>query len=153
QRDAQKAQLDELLHGTPEDIRALQGMVDSAEGKVDQIQTMIDELIIRAPRDARAETQDLPPGDIPAPTAVAAKLLQPDQLFVRIDVPETKLGFVRPGQVIPLYVDSFPNRQFKAVVESINSEGEYTPRNLQTADERADQVFASRLRIEEGKDV
>jgi len=153
QRDAQKAQLEELLHGTPEDIRSLQGMVDSAKGKLDQIQTMIDELTIRAPRDARVETLDLRPGDILAPSAVAGKLLEPDQLFVRIYVPETKLGFVHIGQVISLYVDSFPNRRFKAVVESINSEGEYTPRNLQTADERADQVFASRLRIEEGKDV
>jgi len=153
QRDAQRAQLDELVHGTPEDIRAFQGMVDSAKGKLEQIQTMIDELTIRAPRDARVETLDLRPGDILPPNAVAGKLLEPDQLYVRIYVPETKLGFVQPGQVIPLYVDSFPNRPFKAVVESISSEGEYTPRNLQTADERADQVFASRLRIEEGKDV
>jgi HlyD family secretion protein len=153
QRDALKASLDELVRGTPQDVKSLQGQVDAAKGRLDQIQTMLDELIIRAPRDARVVTLDLRPGDILAPNAVAAKLLEPDQLYVRIYVPETKLGFIHPNQVMPLYVDSFPHRSFKAVVESISHEGEYTPRNLQTADERADQVFAARLRIEEGKDV
>jgi multidrug resistance efflux pump len=153
QRDALKAQLDELLRGTPEDVKSLQGQVDMAKGRLDQNQTMLDELTIRAPRAAQVVTLDLRPGDILAPSAVAAKLLETDQLYVRIYVPETQLGFVHPSKVVTLYVDSFPNRPFKAVVESISHEGEYTPRNLQTADERADQVFAARLRIEEGKDV
>jgi len=49
-------------------------------------------------------------------------------------------------------VDSFPDRKFAGVVEHINSVGEYSPRNLQTADERADQVFAVRVGIPEGPD-
>jgi HlyD family secretion protein len=153
QRDAQKAQLDQLLLGTPDDVRAAQGQRDAAQGRLDQIQTMLDELEILAPRAARVETLDLRPGDILAPNAIAARLLEPDFLYVRIYVPETQLGYVHPGQEVPLYVDSFPNKPFKAIVESINGEGEFTPRNLQTADERADQVFGARLRIETGRDV
>jgi HlyD family secretion protein len=153
QRDGQKAQLDQLLEGTPDDVKAAQGQRDAAQGRLDQIQTMLDELPIRAPRPSRVETLDLRPGDILAPNQVAAKLLEPDFLYVRIYVPETQLGYVHPGQEVPLYVDSFPGRPFKAIVESVNGEGEFTPRNLQTADERADQVFAARLRIETGRDV
>jgi len=119
---------------------------------VDQIQVQLDELTIRAPRDARVETLDLRPGDILQPNAVAAKLLEADQLYIRIYVPETQLAFVHPGQELPLYVDSFPGRAFRATVESVSSQGEFTPRNLQTADERADQVFAARLRLEEGRE-
>jgi len=44
-------------------------------------------------------------------------------------------------------------RAFRALVQSVRDEGEFTPRNLQTADERADQVFATRVRIEDGLDV
>ena len=51
-----------------------------------------------------------------------------------------------------LAVDSFPGRSFVGIVEHINSVGEYSPRNLQTADERADQVFATRISLREGKD-
>jgi len=153
QRDAQKATLDQLLRGTPQDIRAGEAQVEAAQGRLAQLQTQLAELTIRAPRDAEVETLDLRPGDLLAPDAVAAKLLEPDQLYVRMYVPETQLGYVHPGQVVPLYVDSFPGRAFRVVVEFVNSEGEYTPRNLQTFDERANQVFATRLRLENGADV
>jgi HlyD family secretion protein len=153
QRDAQQAQLDELLRGTTQDEKGAQGQLDAARGKVAQIQSLLDELVIRAPHAAEVETLDLRPGDILAPNAPAAKLLEPDQLYVRIYVPETQLGYVHPSQEVALYTDSFPGRSFPSRVESVSGEGEYTPRNLQTADERADQVFAARLRIEGGREV
>ncbi len=153
QRVTLQAQLDELVRGTPEDVKSAQGALDIANGRLQQIETMIAELTIRAPVAARVETLDLRPGDILAPNAIAAKLLEPAQLFVRIYVPETELGYIHPNQVVPIHVDAFPSKMFKTTVEYISSEGEFTPRNLQTADERADQVFSSRLRLDEGGDV
>ncbi len=153
ERDAQQASLDELLRGTPQDVKSAKGQVDSARGRLEQIETNLDELIIRAPRAALVQSLDLRPGDILAPDAAAAKLLEPDQLYVRIFVPETQLGLIHPGQALPLFVDTFPDRPFQSRVEYVSAEGEFTPRNLQTVDERADQVFAARLRIETGRDV
>ncbi len=150
---AQKAQKEAILHGTPADVRSGEGMVEAAEGRVQQIDVMLDELVIRAPRASRVESLDLRPGDILAPNAPAARLLEPGELFVRIYVPETEIGRIHPGMEVPIFVDSFPGRAFHGRVESVASEGEFTPRNLQTADERADQVFASRVRIEDGADV
>jgi HlyD family secretion protein len=153
QVSALRAQLDSLLHGTPEDVRSGRGLVEAAQGRLQQIDVMLDELVIRAPRASRVESLDLRPGDILAPNAPAAKLLEPAELYVRIYVPETEIGRVHPGLEVPIYVDSFPGKSFRGRVESVASEGEFTPRNLQTADERADQVFAARVRIEEGADV
>ena len=113
---------------------------------------LIGELTIKAPRPARIEALDLRPGDILSPNATAATLLEDDQLYVRIYVPETRIGRIHVGDEVPITVDSFPDRAFKGVVEHINSVGEYSPRNLQTADERADQVFATRIGLREGKD-
>ena len=179
QRDNAKQQLDELEHGSRteelqqaaaraaearaneklvkagsrvEDIKAAQGAVEAARGKLDAISTMIDELVIKAPRDCRVESLDLRPGDILAPNAPAATLLEDDQLYVRIYVPETHIGHLAVGQDVPITVDSFPGKVFHGVVEHINSVGEYSPRNLQTADERADQVFATRIGIKDGRD-
>jgi multidrug resistance efflux pump len=178
-RDALREQLDELKNGTrPEDIaqaeaRALQagaqerllragtraedleiarGQVASAQAKVDQIQTMIDELVIKAPRAARLEACDLRPGDILAPNATAATLLEAGELYVRIYVPETQIGHIGVGQTLPITVDSFPGQSFEGIVEHISGVGEYTPRNLQTADERADQVFATRVGLRTGRE-
>ena len=180
QRDAVAHQLDELRHGARreqvaqataraaeqraserlvtsgsrvEDIRAAQAQVKGAQGKADQIKTMIDELAIKAPVVARVESLDLRPGDIIAPNQSAVTLVEDDQLYVRIYVPETQLGHVAIGQQVPIQVDSFPDQKFGGVVQHINSVGEYSPRNLQTADERADQVFAARIGLAEGRDV
>jgi HlyD family secretion protein len=179
QRDAATHQLDELRHGARreqvaqataraaeqraseqlvvsgsrvEDIRAAQAQVQGAQGKVDQIKTMIDELAIKAPVAARIEALDLRPGDIVAPNQAAATLVEDDQLYVRIYVPETQLGHIAVGQPVPIQVDSFPDQTFRGVVQHINSVGEYSPRNLQTADERADQVFATRVGLGGGAD-
>jgi multidrug resistance efflux pump len=135
-----------------EDLKAARATVDGAQGKLDQIRVMIDELAVRAPRPARVESLDLRPGDILSPNATAATLLEDDQLYVRIYVPETRIGRIKVGDEVPITVDSFPARSFKGVVEHVNSVGEYSPRNLQTADERADQVFATRIGLREGKD-
>lgn len=177
QRDAAAQELDELRNGSRrediaqaaaraaearanaqlveagsrvEDIEAAQASVEASQGKLDQIGVMLEELVIRAPRSARVESLDLRPGDILAPNATAASLVEDDQLYVRIYVPETQIGRIRPGQEVPIVVDSFPHRTFRGVIEYINSVGEYSPRNLQTADERADQVFAARVGIREG---
>lgn len=179
-RDALKQQMEELEHGSRsteleqakaraqearaseqlvkagsrvEDIKAAHGQVDAAQGRVDQIKVLIDELTVKAPRAARIESLDLRPGDIIAPNATAATLLEEDQLYVRIYVPETLIGKVKIGQEVPVTVDSFPGKRFKGVVEHINTVGEYSPRNLQTADERADQVFGIRVGLKEGRDV
>jgi multidrug resistance efflux pump len=179
QRDAAKEALDELENGERkediaqaaaraleaqanaklvvagtrvEDIRAARAMVEAAQGRLDQVKIEIDELAIKAPRPARVESLDLRPGDILAPNATAATLLEDDELYVRIYVPETLIGRIRVGQEVPITVDSFAHRSFKGVVEHINSVGEYSPRNLQTADERADQVFATRIGLREGQD-
>jgi HlyD family secretion protein len=153
QASALRAQLDVLLHGTPQDVKSAEGLVEAARGRLQQIDVMLDELAIRAPRAARVESLDLRPGDILAPNAPAARLLEPAELYVRIFVPETQIGHVRPGMELPITVDSFGDRAFRGRVEFIADEGEFTPRNLQTADERADQVFATRVRLEEGADV
>ncbi len=114
---------------------------------------LIGELVIRAPRASHVESLDLRPGDILAPNATAGSLVEDDQLYVRIYIPETQLGFVHTGQEVPISVDSFPGRSFHGVVEHVNQVGEYSPRNLQTADERANQVFATRVGLRPDADL
>jgi multidrug resistance efflux pump len=177
ERDALKNQLDELKNGSrreevaqararqmeqsasmklvvagtrDEDLRVAEAAVEGARGRVQQVQAMVDELTIRAPQASRVEALDLRPGDILPPNATAAVLLEERELYVRIYVPETLLGRLHTGQAVPITVDSFPDRSFRGVVKHINDVGEYSPRNLQTADERADQVFATRVELQEG---
>ena len=128
-----------------EDIRAATAQLKASEGRLEQVKVNIAELLVRAPRTARVETLVLRPGDLVAPGARAAVLLEDDQLFVRVYVPETQLGHAHLGDQLPVFVDTFPSRAFDGTVEQIDMQGQYSPRNLQTADERANQVFAMRV--------
>jgi HlyD family secretion protein len=136
-----------------EDLAAARAVVDAAKGRLGQLQVALDELTVRSPKATRIEALELRPGDLLMPNAAAATLVEDDQLYVRLYVPETQLGLVKVGAELPIHVDSFPGRAFKGVVRHVATVGEYTPRNLQTADERAFQVFATRIELGEGQDT
>jgi HlyD family secretion protein len=91
---------------------------------------------------------DLRPGDILLPNQGAVSILDPNELWVRVFVPETRLGSVRVGQRASVFIDTFPARAFPAHVASIGSRAEYTPRNVQTAEQREDLVFAVKLDVD-----
>jgi len=66
-----------------------------------------------------------------APNTPIATLLERDQTYVRIYLPETKIGQVRVGQQAEVHVDSFPKEIFPAEVEQINQKAEFLPRNVE----------------------
>ncbi|HEY7863350.1 MAG TPA: HlyD family efflux transporter periplasmic adaptor subunit, partial [Thermoanaerobaculia bacterium] len=105
------------------------------------------ETVISAPADAVVEALDLRPGDLVAAGHPVARLLEPGQLWVRVYVPEPKLGLVRIGQEVAVEVDSFPERRFPGKIVEIRDRAEYTPRNIQTVDQRMDQVFGVKVEI------
>jgi HlyD family secretion protein len=149
--EAQAAAKLVVLGARVEDLRAAEAQVAAAKARVDQLDVMLGELVVRSPTAARVESLDLRPGDILAPNAPAATLLEDDQLYVRLYVPETEIGRIHVDQELPITVDSFGDKSFKGKAEHIDARGEYSPRNLETADERADQVFAVRIGLIDGK--
>jgi HlyD family secretion protein len=102
---------------------------------------------VTAPSEAVVEVLDVRPGDIIAPNTPVATLLERDQIYVRIYIPETELGRVGVGQKAEVRVDSFPKTVFDGVVEQINQQAEFLPRNVQTREERVHQVFGVKIRI------
>jgi HlyD family secretion protein len=102
---------------------------------------------VTAPSAAVVEVLDVRPGDIIAPNTPVATLLEQDQIYVRIYIPETELGRVQVGQKAEVRIDSYPKTVFEGVVEQINQQAEFLPRNVQTREERVHQVFGVKIRI------
>ena len=63
-------------------------------------------------------------------------------------MPEPKLGLVRVGQRAAVTVDTFRDREFPGRVVEIRDRAEYTPRNIQTVDQRSDQVFGVKVAVD-----
>jgi HlyD family secretion protein len=104
---------------------------------------------VTAPAAAVVEVLDVRPGDLIAPNTPVATLLERDQIYVRIYIPETEIGRVRLRQIAEVRVDSFPNQVFNGAVEQINQQAEFLPRNVQTREERVHQLFGVKIRIDD----
>jgi multidrug resistance efflux pump len=100
-----------------------------------------------APSAAIVEVLDVRPGDLIAPNTPIATLLEKDQIYVRIYIPETEYGRLKLGQKAEVRVDAFPKQVFEGVLEQINQQAEFLPRNVQTREERVHQVFGVKIRI------
>ena len=140
---------EELRKGSrSEDERQARGVYEEAQNALAFLERQLEETEIRSPTNGVVQTFDLRPGDILLPNQGAISILDPHELWVRVFVPETRLGSVRVGQRAGVYIDTFPERPFPAHVTSISSRAEYTPRNVQTAEQREDLVFGVRLDVE-----
>ena len=104
---------------------------------------------VLAPAAATVEVLDVRPGDLIPPNTPVATLLEREQIYVRIYIPETVIGRVHLGQKAEIRVDSFPNQVFSGEVEQINQQAEFLPRNVQTREERVHQVFGVKVRIDD----
>lgn len=138
-----EATLEKFEHGSrPEDIAAARAALAYDEARYRERQVI-------APSPATVEVLDVRPGDLIAPNTPVATLLERDQIYVRIYIPETEIGRVHVGQRAEIRVDSFPNQTFSGSVEQINQQAEFLPRNVQTREERVHQVFGVKVRIDD----
>jgi multidrug resistance efflux pump len=159
--------LDELQRGyRPEEVDAAEARYKQAEATYEKLERgnrredveaaraalAYDEARFRerevvAPAAAVVEVLDIRPGDLIAPNTPIATLLEQNQIYVRIYIPETEIGQVKIGQKAEVRVDSFPNKAFEGEVEQINQQAEFLPRNVQTREERVHEVFGIKVRI------
>jgi HlyD family secretion protein len=88
------------------------------------------------------------PGEIASAGAPLVTVIDPEHLQLTVYVPEDRYGRIQLGQVLPVTVDSFPGETFEGTVTHIAAKAEFTPRNVQTTDNRKTTVFAIRLDLE-----
>jgi HlyD family secretion protein len=142
-----QAALDELLAGSrPEDIAQARLAYDAAEAQVQSLRIDVRDRDVRAPFDGIVDNIPVSVGDLVNPSSPLLRLDNPADIWVRVYVPESELANVTAGVDAELRVDGVPDT-LPAYVESVASQGEFTPANLQSPDERGKQVFAVRLRL------
>ncbi len=143
---AAKSRYDLLLAGTrPERIA-------QARAQLAEIDAQLREMHITAPSDCVLEVLNVKVGDVLAANREVATLLLPQHLWVRVYVPEPWLGHIKLDESVKVRVDSDPGKDFAGVVEQIARAAEFTPRNVQTADERIKQVFGIKVRLDNHED-
>ena len=131
-----------------EDIEAARAEVEQQQRRLGTFMKQRSETEVKSSVTGVVQSFGLRPGDLVAPDQSVAEILEANQLWVRVFVPETLLGLVHVNMPAKVKVDTFPNEIFPGRVSNISSQGEYTPRNVQTRAQRAEQLFGIKVLVD-----
>jgi len=134
---------------TPEELEVAQAQVDSAKANLAAINVQIDLIVVKSPISGVVMTRNIEPGEVVQPGLAAMTIAQLDKLSIKVYVPEDKYGQINLGDRAILTVDSFPDETFEATVTRIADRAEYTPRNVQTKEDRLTTVYAIELSVDD----
>ncbi len=93
-------------------------------------------------------TRTLEPGEVATPGRAALRLADLSHLELRVYLESGDLSRLRLGQEVPVRVDALPGAPLKGTVGWIAGEAEFTPKNVQTRNARAQLVYAVKLRVD-----
>lgn len=133
-------------HSTKADITAAKARLSQAEAAVKLADIQLGYTKITAPHTGVVVSVTANAGQNAAPGKTVVTIADPKDLFVRIFVPETRIGQVSIGQTATVTTDSVSS-QFSGTVSYVASEAEFTPNSVQTAEQRVKLVYEVRVKI------
>ena len=150
QLEAANARLNLVKSGTKEGtLKVLRTNVEQAQKAADLAKANLDKAKVLSPVSGIASSVNVEKGEMVSPGASLVTILDLNDLWVEVYVPEKYLDRVNVGDEAFITITPAPDRVFKGKVTYIASEAQFTPEKASTEEERADSVFKVRVRIME----
>ena len=118
-----------------------------ARGQADYVSARISDAKLYAPVSGTVLEKNLEAGEMAFPGTPVLTIADLTRPWIKIYIPEKKIGLVKIGQKARIYVDSYPGKAFEGVVSSIANRAEFTPKTIQTREERVKMVFAVKITL------
>jgi HlyD family secretion protein len=134
-----------------QDVRVAEATVREAAANVQRLESQVSELKVFAPLDATVLTKAAEEGEVVAAGKPLVLLGDLDHPWIKVYVTETEVGKVKLGAPARVLVDSFPQQPFRGTVTWIADEAEFTPKNIQTKEERVNLVYAVKITIDNAR--
>ena len=146
-------QLNRLIKGNrQEEIRAAQAAVDVAQARLSQAEKVLRDCTVKATASGIITTKNVEQGEMVMAGSPLATLSQLNEVWLSLYLPETRLPSVKLGQKARIKVDGDPMR-YEGIITFISSEAEFTPRNVQTPDERTKLVYRIKITVPNSKNT
>jgi HlyD family secretion protein len=150
---AARAQVDKLVAGPRrQEIEAARAQRAAAEAAVAAAEQKIVDATVLSPIDGVLTTRVAEPGEVLAPGAAIAVLTDLARPWLTVWIDEPNLSQVALGQSAVVTVDG-SDRTFEGTVSFISPVAEFTPKNVQTPDERAKLVFRVKLQLDNDEGI
>jgi HlyD family secretion protein len=131
-----------------ERISAQRASLAASEAEAERVEALLEYAQITAPNAGLITIRHREPGEIVSAGAAVLTLMNPDDRWVRIYVRADRVGRLSIGQTAMITADAYPKRTYTGRVVFIASEAEFTPRDVQTTEERVKLVYRVKVQIE-----
>jgi HlyD family secretion protein len=128
-----------------QEIEGARARAESAAAQADLLEKKLRDCVITAPMGGTVTLRGIEPGEFVSPGVGIIRLTNLDRVKLMIYVAEADLGKIRDGQEASIFVDSHPGRAFPGTIVYISPVAEFTPKNVQTKEERTKLVFAVKI--------
>ena len=136
------------IKATEDEVKAYKAQVVQAEAALTETRSLQDDFTIHAPATGIITTRIVNSGEVVAAGSPMFDIVDLDRLYLKVYIPEKMIGKVRLGLPARIYTDAFPDKPFPAKLRYIASQAEFTPKEVQTPDERVKLVYAVRLYLD-----
>jgi len=133
-------------------IKAMDATLAQAEANLEQAKAQLAKTRMIAPIDGTVSTVMVDKGETALPGGPVLTILDLNRKWVKVYVPENQLGQIKYGQKAVIKTDAFRNESFTGKVIFIAKEAEFTPKNVQTKEERVNMVFAVKVAVDDPED-
>lgn len=134
------------------ELTALQAQREQAKASLAEAQSVLDDLTLKAPSPGVIMTRIREVGEVINAGSPVLDLVDLDRLYLKVYVPEVQIGKLRLNLPARIYTDAYPETPFDATVSYISSRAEFTPKEVQTPDERVKLTYAIKLTLAKNPD-
>ena len=129
-----------------------QAQLDAAQATLRIFEIKLKDTKIVSPCDGVVVTRAVEPGEIVNAGATLAVVVDFDRLFLKAFLPSKLISLVKLNGPVRVYFDAFPDRFFEATVTQVNQQSEFTPKSVDTPQQRVKLVFGLELTITDNRE-
>jgi len=130
-----------------EEIKAAESRVRQAESAVSIAEERMKDTVLVAPLAGVVLRKNVEAGEVVSTGMPVFTIGDIENPWVKVYIKEDKLGLVKLNQKAEVTTDSYPGRKYEGIVTYISSEAEFTPKNVQTQEERVKLVFGVKVSV------
>lgn len=129
------------------ELKGIEHTIVALKNSLRTLELQLEKTRIRASRDGIILRRTAEPGEVAGSGSILGIMIDPASLYVKTYLPEPDLGGVSLNEEVKIMTDSFPHSSITGKICHISEEAEFTPREVQSREERVKQVFEVKVCI------
>ncbi len=134
-----------VKNGRPEEILLAESLVEQAKKQVDLLKENLSDCLILSPMNGVVVNSFVESNENVAFMTSIFKIRDLSEVEIEVYLNSKELVLIKLNDKVEIKIDAFEDKFFEGVVVNISEEAEFTPKNIQTKDERTKLVYAVKI--------